>query len=142
MLGWAVAVVLTALILLRVFGTKEEPPSVASTAIEIQDFTPYKLSKFNGQDDPHVLIAVKGKVYDVTTGKGYYGPGGPYENFAGRDASRGLAKHSFDPDMLTPLDKPIDTLKDLNAEEFEALDKWAEFFGEKYVFCGKLVDDR
>ena len=61
-----------------------------------------------------------------------------YANFAGRDASRGMAKQSFDegkspwttftallsPDasmitteMLTPVDKPLDKLQDLTQEE-------------------------
>lgn len=140
MLGWFVTVIIAVLIYVHFSGTNQDPPPVANTAIEIQDFTPKTLVKFNGHDDPHVLMAIKGKVYDVTPGKAYYGPGGPYENFAGRDASRGLAKHSFDPEMLTPLDSPIDKLEDLSSEEIEALDKWAEFFAEKYLFCGKLVE--
>ena len=34
-----------------------------------------------------------------------------------RDASRGLAKNSFDPDILTDINEPIDTLTDLTAVE-------------------------
>jgi hypothetical protein len=60
-----------------------------------------------------------------------------YGNFAGRDASRGMAKQSFDlgaffslglfiwglitrwiiVDMLTPVDQPLDKLEDLKPEE-------------------------
>lgn len=60
-----------------------------------------------------------------------------YGNFAGRDASRGMAKQSFelgerrwyavtflfpDPfgitiDMLTPIDQPLDKLADLRSDE-------------------------
>ncbi len=57
-----------------------------------------------------------------------------YANFAGRDASRGMAKQSFDEgvyfsysyvslklnvrvDMLTPLDQPLDKLDDLTPDE-------------------------
>lgn len=50
--------------------------------------------------------------------------GGPYANFAGRDASRGLAKNSFDLDMLTDPNEPIDKLEDLNADEWESLREW------------------
>ena len=31
--------------------------------------------------------ACLGDIYDVTKGKDFYGPGGPYNNFAGRCAS-------------------------------------------------------
>ena len=39
-----------------------------------------------------------------------------------------MAKHSFAEEMLTDLDNPIDDLKDLNAEERQALNEWAQFF--------------
>lgn len=85
-------------------------------------------------------MAVRGKVFDVSTGRNFYGPGGPYCNFAGRDASRGLASHSFDEDMLTKdLDGPLDTLADLDAEQVEALEGWESRFNEKYEVVGRLV---
>ena len=87
-----------------------------------------------------VYLAVRGRVFDVTAGRNFYGPGGPYENFAGRDASRGLACGSFDEDMLTKnLEGPLDDLKDLGADEMEALRGWEERFEEKYLVVGKLV---
>ena len=87
-----------------------------------------------------VYLAVRGHVFDVTPGRNFYGPGGPYENFAGRDASRGLACGSFDEDMLTKnLEGPLDDLKDLGPDEMEALRGWEERFNEKYLIVGKLV---
>ena len=91
-----------------------------STVVEGK-FTPKSLAKYNGRDSPKIFIAVKNRVFDVTQGGAFYGPGGPYENFAGRDASRGLAKNSFDPEVLTDIDKPIDDLKDLSKLEIESL---------------------
>jgi membrane-associated progesterone receptor component len=83
---------------------------------------------------------VRGRVFDVTSGRNFYGPGGPYENFAGRDASRGLACHSFDEEMLTKdLDGPLDTLEGLGAEEMESLKGWEERFESKYLVVGRLV---
>ena len=99
---------------------------------------------------------MRGKVYDVTPGRNFYGPGGPYENFAGRDATRGLACQSFDEEMLTKnLDGPLDKCDDLGADQLENLNGWIERFDEKvsptirekggtanvlqYLIVGKLV---
>ena len=103
-------------------------------------FTPPQLKPYNGLNDMPVFIAVRGKVFDVTPGRNFYGPGGPYQNFAGRDASRGLACQSFDEEMLTEdLEGPLDRLEDLGGEEMENLKGWEERFNEKYLVVGKLV---
>lgn len=102
------------------------------------EFTPQTLAKYNGLDGNAVYLAVKGKVFDVSAGKAFYGPGGPYENFAGRDASRGLALNSFDPSVLTALSEPIDSLSDLSTEEKESLDNWESHFENKYKVVGTL----
>jgi membrane-associated progesterone receptor component len=87
-----------------------------------------------------VYLAVRGRIFDVTSGRNFYGPGGPYQNFAGRDASRGLACGSFDEEMLTKdLQGPLDTLEGLGPDEMEALKGWEERFAEKYLVVGKLV---
>jgi membrane-associated progesterone receptor component len=110
------------------------PPTVFRT------FTPPDLEPYNGRNNMPVYLAVRGRVFDVTSGRNFYGPGGPYANFAGRDASRGLACGSFDQDMLTKdLQAPLDTLADLGEEEMEALRGWEERFLEKYLVVGKLV---
>ncbi|KAF1825982.1 putative DNA damage response protein [Dissoconium aciculare CBS 342.82] len=104
-------------------------------------FTPKQLLPNNGLDGQPVYLAVRGRVFDVSPGRNFYGPGGPYANFAGRDASRGLACGSFDVEMLTEdLDGPLDKLEDLGAEELEALRGWEERFLEKYMVVGKLVE--
>lgn len=103
-------------------------------------FTPPQLLPYNGQNNMPVYLAVRGQIFDVTSGRNFYGPGGPYQNFAGRDASRGLACGSFDEDMLTEdLNGPLDKLEDLGGEEMEALRGWEERFSEKYLVVGKLV---
>lgn len=101
-------------------------------------FTPATLQKYNGASDPKVFIGIQGTVYDVTSGKAFYGPGGPYENFAGRDASRGLALNSFDASVLTPIGKPLDTLTDLAKDEQESLEGWKTHFNNKYKVVGSL----
>jgi membrane-associated progesterone receptor component len=108
--------------------------------IVFQTYTPTTLKPYNGMNNMPVYLAVRGRVFDVSPGRNFYGPGGPYENFAGRDASRGLACGSFDEDMLTKnLEGPLDDLKGLGPDEMEALRGWEERFSEKYLVVGKLV---
>ncbi|VVT51531.1 uncharacterized protein SAPINGB_P003127 [Magnusiomyces paraingens] len=103
--------------------------------------TPKEISVYDGSSKGKpLLMAVKGDVFDVSRGASFYGPEGPYHNFAGRDASRGLAKNSFEEDVLTPLDEPIDALTDLDEEERKTLDDWYNMFKGKYTHIGFLVD--
>ncbi|CAG8439224.1 7432_t:CDS:2 [Ambispora leptoticha] len=107
-----------------------------------REYTPKQLREFDGSTlQTKIYMGVCGKVYDVTKGRNFYGPDGPYGNFAGRDASRGLAKNSFDMEMLTPVDQPIDTLEDLTREELESLRDWHAHFEGKYECVGKLVNE-
>ena len=108
--------------------------------ILFKTYTPPELLPNNGENSQPVYLAVRGRVFDVTSGRNFYGPGGPYANFAGRDASRGLACGSFDEEMLTKnLEGPLDDLTGLGEDEMEALRGWEERFEEKYLVVGKLV---
>ena len=66
----------------------------------------------------------------------FYGPGGAYALFAGRDASQALALMSFDPQDLTG------NIEGLGASELEVLQDWEYKFMEKYVKVGQLVSER
>ncbi|EHA49239.1 membrane-associated progesterone receptor component 1 [Pyricularia oryzae 70-15] len=127
--------------LYAVFRPAPPPPMPREApATVFRTFTPPTLIHYNGQDGKPVYLAVRGRVFDVTAGRNFYGPGGPYENFAGRDASRGLAHHSFDQDMLTlDLNGPLDKLDDLGPDELAALRDWEERFESKYLVVGRLV---
>ncbi|KAK4054088.1 Dihydrodipicolinate synthase [Microbotryomycetes sp. JL201] len=121
-------------------------PSRHSTldASEWKQYTPQDLRAYDGTnsqlENGRILFAIRRKVYDVSSGRGFYGPGGPYAIFAGRDASRGMAKQSFEPEMLTPVDEPIDELKDLSQSEWDNLRDWESHFNNKYIQCGDLVE--
>ncbi|KAH8404927.1 hypothetical protein KR222_010674 [Zaprionus bogoriensis] len=100
------------------------------------DFTIKELRPFDGtQPDGRVLVAVNGNVYDVTKGKRFYGPGGPYASFAGRDASRNLATFSVIPNDS----EEYDDLSDLGAMEMDSVRDWDMQFKEKYDCVGKLL---
>ncbi|AET38104.1 Dap1p Ecym_2371 [Eremothecium cymbalariae DBVPG len=113
---------------------------VSEPAVE-RKFFPRTLSKFNGHDDEKIYISIKGKVYDCTAGRQFYGPSGPYANFAGHDASRGLATNSFEFEAIRHWDQPIDDLSDLSEQQHEALDGWVAHFEKKYACIGDLVPE-
>ncbi|KAI0337867.1 cytochrome b5 [Trametopsis cervina] len=115
---------------------KAHPPTLL-----FQTFTPKTLAPFNGENGKRILLAIKGVVYDVTAGRNFYGPNGMYENFAGRDASRGMAKQSFEEEMLTPIDQPLDKLEDLKPDELDNMHGWMDHFSSKYIVCGRLVEN-
>jgi len=129
--------------LLAYYRLRPQPPQTLPknpSPVVFRIFTPPELKPFNGENGMSVYLAVRGKVFDVTPGKNFYGPSGPYENFAGRDASRGLACGSFDEDMLTKnLEGPLDDLNGLGDDEMQALQDWEDRFSEKYLVVGKLV---
>ncbi|ALC39498.1 MSBP [Drosophila busckii] len=101
-----------------------------------RDFTVKELRHYDGnQPDGRVLVAVNGSVYDVTKGKRFYGPGGPYATFAGRDASRNLATFS----VVANENENYDDLSDLGAMEMDTVRDWEMQFKEKYEYVGKLL---
>ncbi|KAH9373507.1 hypothetical protein HPB48_003459 [Haemaphysalis longicornis] len=94
-----------------------------------RDMTPEEIRKYDGTgEDGRVLVAVNGKVFDVTRGRNFYGPGGPYHAFAGHDASRGLATFSVE----RPKDG-YDDLSDLNPMEMESVREWEMQFTGKWA---------
>lgn len=91
-----------------------------------------------GRVDAPIYMAIRGKVLDVSYGgKEMYGVDGPYFRFAGIDASRALAKMSFEPADLESSD-----LSDLTPEQAKTLDDWEKKFlqAKKYPVVGALVD--
>lgn len=60
----------------------DEPPPLPR--LKRRDFTPAELRRFDGVQDPRILMAINGKVFDVTKGRKFYGPG----TAAGRGAAK------------------------------------------------------
>jgi len=112
---------------------EEEEPTV------VRNFTLAQLKKFNGDgDDTPLYISVSGIVFDVSKAKEFYGPGGPYECFAGRECGVALAKMSFEETHLDDLEG-CTTL--LNHGEKCELHSWIEKFRDYrgYPIMGRLV---
>lgn len=135
-----VLVTIITILVYKIFRSRQQPAAAPPPEPELprlrKDFTVGELKAFDGtQPDGRVLVAVNGTVYDVTKGKRFYGPGGPYAAFGGRDASRGLATFS-----VTSNDKDeYDDLSDLSPMEMESVREWEMQFKEKYVLVGRLL---
>ncbi|KAI9594557.1 cytochrome b5-like heme/steroid binding domain-containing protein [Syncephalis fuscata] len=98
-------------------------------------FTEEELLKYTGQDPSlPIYIAINGEVYDVTEGSGYYGPGGGYHFFAGRDAARAYITGCFE-DHLTH------DLRGLSSDQIKQLDGWVDFYrnSPKYYLVGRVI---
>ncbi|XP_028175861.1 membrane-associated progesterone receptor component 1-like [Ostrinia furnacalis] len=113
--------------------------STDSSVVELpklrKDMTVSELRQYDGtQPDGRVLVAVNGWIFDATRGRRFYGPGGPYAAFGGKDASRGLATF-----CVTSSDKEYDDLSDLNSMEMESVKEWEAQFREKYDLVGRLL---
>jgi membrane-associated progesterone receptor component len=50
-------------------------PRSHAPALLFQTYNPCTLAKFNGHDGRRILLAIAGTVFDVTAGRGFYGPG-------------------------------------------------------------------
>ncbi|XP_010472503.1 PREDICTED: probable steroid-binding protein 3 [Camelina sativa] len=98
------------------------------------EFTAEQLSRYNGTNESSpIYVAIKGRVFDVTTGKSFYGPGGDYAIFAGKDASRALGKMSKKEEDVSP------SLEGLTEKEMNTLNDWETKFVAKYPVVGRVV---
>jgi membrane-associated progesterone receptor component len=108
-----------------------------------RNFTLQQLSYFDGTkddrgDDKPVYLSMNCTVFDVSDGRNFYGPGGPYERFAGHECGIALAKMSFDAALLDNFD--FDTL---NFGEKTELEGWIDKFTNYrcYPVKGKVIPD-
>ncbi|XWS50797.1 hypothetical protein CRYUN_Cryun12cG0119500 [Craigia yunnanensis] len=102
--------------------------------VQLGDVTEAELRAYDGSDPKKpLLIAIKGQIYDVSSSTMFYGRGGSYSMFTGRDASRALAMLSFKPEDLTG------NIQGLSAEELGVLEDWEYKFMDKYPKVGRVV---
>ncbi|KAL2335153.1 hypothetical protein Fmac_016366 [Flemingia macrophylla] len=112
-------------------------PQPPRQPVQLGQITDWELRSYDGSDpDKPLLIAIKGQIYDVSSGRNFYGPGGPYAMFAGKECSRALALLSFKPEDING------NLEGLEESELTILDDWEFKFIEKYPKVGQLVPEQ
>ncbi|GAX28175.1 hypothetical protein FisN_35Lh029 [Fistulifera solaris] len=119
---------------LRLLDGSETPENTQ----DLPTFTMDELVEFgDGQEGRPILLALYGRVYDVSLGHKFYGPSGAYEHFAGHDVTYSLSTGCK---TVECLDQPIDTLTEKQQKEGK---RWLSFFHlhDKYSLVGKLEDD-
>ncbi|XP_009340006.2 membrane steroid-binding protein 1 [Pyrus x bretschneideri] len=113
--------------------SSEEEMQPLTPPVQLGEVTEEELKQYDGSDsNKPLLMAIKGQIYDVSQSRMFYGPGGPYALFAGKDASRALAKMSFEDKDLTG------DISGLGPFELEALQDWEYKFMSKYVKVGSI----
>ncbi|XP_009800195.1 membrane steroid-binding protein 2 [Nicotiana tabacum] len=130
----AAMMVVTYKVICSMFVSADDFVPVKREPLHLGDLTEEELKAYNGSDSQKpLLIAIRGQIYDVSSSKMFYGPGGPYAMFAGRDASRALAQLSFKPQDING------NLEGLSDAELEILRDWEDKFIEKYARVGQLA---
>eukprot|EP00756_Hemistasia_phaeocysticola_P029671 Hpha_TRINITY_DN16245_c2_g6::TRINITY_DN16245_c2_g6_i1::g.11836::m.11836/K17278/PGRMC1_2; membrane-associated progesterone receptor component len=100
------------------------------------DWTPELLRPYTGgpdDDQQPILIVAKEIVYNVWRGREFYGDEMAYHLFAGRDATRFLARELLDEEDEEEAKRP------LMRDELSVLDEWISTFQFKYDEVGTMA---
>jgi hypothetical protein len=98
----------------------------------------YELEKGSAFEEnssnPKLLLSIVNHVFDVSKGAKFYGRGGHYAGFTGRDATRAFATGKFDATGLT------EDFHGLTSRECMSILEWLGFYkkSDKYDFIGYL----
>lgn len=115
-----------------------KPPMVVGTDGKQRVVSKSELLAANGQRSENLYVAVKDpfsdqtKVFDVSKGRRFYAPGGPYHMFSGRDASFLLATSCVD---VTEADGDLSSI---TAMQKDTLTQWYMKYTNKYPIVGYL----
>ncbi|KXZ55168.1 hypothetical protein GPECTOR_3g315 [Gonium pectorale] len=129
-----IAVAVLAVVFLFVLRARSSPAPPAPEKYQLGDVTVETLRLYNGYDwSKPPLVAVKGKVYDVSNKYELYGPGKPKNAYAGREVARALAL-----DSLEEKDLGAD-LEGLTPEQLQRLEEAVAEFERTHDHVGQVV---
>ncbi|SMR60380.1 unnamed protein product [Zymoseptoria tritici ST99CH_1E4] len=64
--------------------------------------TEEELKQYTGEDGQPIYLGIDGKIFDVSASPAFYGPGGHYHHFVGKDATRAWVTECWDePEQFT-----------------------------------------
>jgi membrane-associated progesterone receptor component len=101
----------------------------------------HELLVCDGVQSSRIYVAVDGKVFDVSSSQGFYGPGGNYHCFAGMDATRALALGITNREQVLDMQANNRSTKGLSATQMMKIDDWLDVFESKYPVVAELVED-
>jgi len=97
-------------------------------------FSENLLAEFDGSDlHKPLYIAIDGEVYDVSSNRRVYGPGGSYASMAGVDAARSFGTGCFK-------EHRTHDLRGLSESEIRSVEHWKQFFHDhkSYFKVGRV----
>jgi predicted heme/steroid binding protein len=107
----------------------------SGSSIPDKEFTLEELAQYTGASETEpVYLGIAGLVFDVSAKREMYSGESGYKIFAGKDATRGLAKSSLEVKDL----EPFGVTTDLSEKEQTTLKKWQAFYRQRYPCVGKI----
>jgi predicted heme/steroid binding protein len=81
-----------------------------------------------------LFLAIRGRIYDVSAGVAFYGPGRSYHKLVGKDATRAFCTGCLEPDCL------ISSTMGLAPSQLKEADRWIELYEhhDKYKLVGAV----
>ena len=115
-----------------------DPDGEGRVALTAEELAEYDGRPLASKDERAPLyLSIHGRVYDVTAGKAFYGPGRSYHALVGKDASRAFCTGCLAPECL------ISSLEGLTEAQRREADAWIELYEhhDKYKLVGRLRAD-
>ena len=91
----------------------------------------------NAVNEGKLLIAIKGKIFDVTSANHLFGGDGEFSHLVGSDISVALGSLRLD----NPVDQYSKWEDELSEEEITVLDDYYKHYEKNYKIIGELDDN-